>query len=345
MGEDPYALAWMALTAAALDDPKALEVTEQIVGRLQALAEPSRGELFWRLRANTPFFGWGRAGRFETTALAVQALAAHRHLWRPGSRKTKLVEEQIQQGLAFLLLNKDGSGTWASTQASLQTLRGLTAVMPPQTGQDETQVADLASPTLGGRPLVPSPKTTPGEVGPRRWLLPLTAGDHTLKLPRLGTGPWTLVQTRLHHVLPWPSETATSQDLHFTVRCPTTHLDIGQSTSCEVEILRLRERGLGMMIAEVGLPPGAEVDQVALRRAVEDRSIQHFEVWPGRLVLYVWPQAEGLTLRIPWRPRLALRAKGRPSRLYDYYNPDANVVLPPLAFEVRPVLDADDGLR
>ena len=91
-----------------------------------------------------------------------------------------------------------------------------------------------------------------------------------------------------------------------------------------------------MMIAEIGLPPGAEIDTQALRQAMRDHGLQHFEVWPGRLVLYVWPRAEGLQLSIPWRPRLALRAKARPSILYDYYNPESRVVLAPTSFEVRP---------
>ena len=30
---------------------------------------------YWTLETNTPFYGWGLAGRVETTALVVQALA------------------------------------------------------------------------------------------------------------------------------------------------------------------------------------------------------------------------------------------------------------------------------
>ncbi len=347
VGEDPYALAWMVLTATSLDEPDSADSARQTVRRLQALATPSDGDLFWQLRANTPFHGWGDAGRFETTALAVEALATGQHLWRPGSREAETLKQQLNGGLTFLLLNKGGDGTWASTQASLRVLRSLAATIPDDPGGPVIPVAaipdavipDAAIPLFDDAPL---PAVAVGDKGPQRWTLPLGPGQHTLTWPGRASRRWTLVQTRLHHFRPWEtagrSSTSPSaeRDLHFTVQCPTGPLQIGEPTSCQVEIQRLRHRGLGMMIAEIGLPPGAEIDTQALRQAMRDHGLQHFEVWPGRLVLYVWPRAEGLQLSIPWRPRLALRAKARPSILYDYYNPESRVVLAPTSFEVRP---------
>ena len=36
-----------------------------------------------------------------------------------------------------------------------------------------------------------------------------------------------------------------------------------------------------------------------------------------------------------FRPRFALKAKAAPSRIYDYYNPEAGVVVEPASFVVR----------
>lgn len=336
VGEDPYALAWMILTAGHLGDAASQETTRRNLRRLQALAEPSDGDLFWRLRANTPFYGWGAAGRFETTALAVEALADGRHVWPSGSQEADALGRQLSRGLSFLLFNKGGDGSWATTQASLRVLRSLQKAMPdiPDGGRGEGSM----TPSLNGAAL---PAVATSKANPRRWTLPLSPGEHVLQVPGHETFGWRLVQTRLHHVRPWQSPSTSTEphkDLHFSVQCPTEPLRVGVITACQVEILR-RTRGSGMMIAEIGLPPGAEVDREALRRAMEHKIIQHFEEWPGRLVLYTWPRAEGLKLSLPWRPRLALRAKARPSMLYDYYNPDSRVVLAPPSFVVEPAIE------
>jgi hypothetical protein len=46
-----------------------------------------------------------------------------------------------------------------------------------------------------------------------------------------------------------------------------------------------------MMLAEVGLPPGADVDRSSLDSAVADsgRDLQSYEVHPDRVAFYLWP--------------------------------------------------------
>src|SRR5689334_3680477 len=65
---------------------------------------------------NTPFYGWGLAGRIETTALAVQAL---------GAARLGDFESLAGQGLLFLLRSKDRFGVWHSTQAMVNALDAL----------------------------------------------------------------------------------------------------------------------------------------------------------------------------------------------------------------------------
>jgi len=49
----------------------------------------------------------------------------------------------------------------------------------------------------------------------------------------------------------------------------------------------------------------------------------------------VWPTAGGTKFKFRFRPRFAIHAKSAPSLLYDYYNPDANVVVAPVNFNVQ----------
>jgi hypothetical protein len=85
-----------------------------------------------------------------------------------------------------------------------------------------------------------------------------------------------------------------------------------------------------MVIAEVGLPPGAEVD----RGTLDEAAVDSYEVAPDHVTFYVWPQANDTKFAFTFRPRYAIRAVSAPSVLYDYYNPDARVVLPPVPLAV-----------
>lgn len=91
-----------------------------------------------------------------------------------------------------------------------------------------------------------------------------------------------------------------------------------------------------MLIAEVGLPPGAGVDRSSLEKAMNQSSwaLSQYDIVPDRLVLYLWPTAGGSSISFAFRPRIALDALTAPSRVYDYYNPDAEAVLAPTRFKV-----------
>jgi hypothetical protein len=98
-----------------------------------------------------------------------------------------------------------------------------------------------------------------------------------------------------------------------------------------------------MMIAEIGLPPGADVDRRVLDDVVNNSgwTVSHYDILPDRLVLYLWPNAGGTKLTFKFRPRYGLKARTAPSVLYDYYNPEALVALPPADFNVKAIPQSD----
>jgi hypothetical protein len=70
---------------------------------LARLAHNEGTTTYWNLETNTtPFFGWGTAGRLETTALAVEALAKLESLGNDPA-----LAEQVNRGLQYLLTHKD----------------------------------------------------------------------------------------------------------------------------------------------------------------------------------------------------------------------------------------------
>src|SRR5262249_14805155 len=90
------------------------------LARLESLAHASAGGKFvwWEqpAGAQTTFYGSGRAGSIETTALA--ALAKIKAAYEPRTRP---------RALAWLAAQKDATGTWQSTQATVLALKALLA--------------------------------------------------------------------------------------------------------------------------------------------------------------------------------------------------------------------------
>ncbi len=104
---------------------------------------------------------------------------------------------------------------------------------------------------------------------------------------------------------------------------------------CHVQAERIGFRGYGMMIAEVGLPPGADVERDSLEAVRNFAGIQAYEVQPDRVVFYVWPSAGGSQFTFRFRLRYRMDAMTTQSVIYDYYNPDARATVAPTRFMVR----------
>jgi len=170
-------------------------------------------------------------------------------------------------------------------------------------------------------------------------------GDNTIVV-RSGTSSSTAnVQAVAEYYTPWGEQSRTESEafgsndvLRMAVTFDRTSVKPGEEVHAKVDAERIGSRGWGMMIAEVGLPPGVDVDRSTLEAAVanSDWSLFRYDVLPDRVVLYLWPKAGGTNLTFSFRPRYGMQAHTGPSLLYDYYNPDARVVLRTIDFNVRP---------
>jgi hypothetical protein len=91
-----------------------------------------------------------------------------------------------------------------------------------------------------------------------------------------------------------------------------------------------------MLLAEAGLPPGAEVDRESLAKLLSEGTVSRYEIQPDRIVFYTWSwKPGGLRFHFRFTPRYAVHAKAAPALLFDYYNPDERVSLPPQTFIVN----------
>jgi len=65
-----------------------------------------------------------------------------------------------------------------------------------------------------------------------------------------------------------------------------TALQTGDAVSCTVETERVGFHGYGMMLAEIGLPPGAEVERQSLDAAMtaSGYALGSYDILPDRVV-------------------------------------------------------------
>jgi hypothetical protein len=361
--DDSYLIASYALAAA---DAGEWEAAARATSRLVALARQNGAGSYWEQSADTPFHGWGLAGRIETTALAVQAL--DRVCGRPGAVCESEKDEGrgeagqtsgLQRGvgtrrlldraLVFLLRNKDRYGVWYSTQATINVFDALLSAAAAG-GEaavrrgGEAGAADVARVFVNGRrageiALPPSDRATAPlalDLSPF-----LGAGDNRVEIRRAGPARHAQAQLVTTFYVPWAarkdSADAAPGALRLAVAYDRADAGINEEVTCSVEAERAGGRGGGMMLAEVGLPPGADVDRASLERAMQESgsALSRYDVLPDRLVVYLWPHAGPARFRFKFRPRYGLNALTAPSQLYDYYNPEARAVVRPTRFVVR----------
>lgn len=311
-------------------DADRTDLAEPAIRRLSELARDEEGTAYWALRANTPFHGWGRAGQVETTDLILSALARWQRL---GANSVDL-KPLIQRGALFLLKNTNSSGAWSSSQATVRALLALIEITPAVAQHDPPDIEILLNGASAGRIRLGRQHTISGPVIVQvsRFVHP---GANELSIRSQGTEPIEL-QFNASWYEPW-TRPHDASDFAMHTELSTTKAAVNEAVTYRVHITRPAFRGYGMMIAEIGLPPGAEVDRGTLAAIIGDpkTGVDSFEVAPDHVTFYVWPRASDLSFQFIFRPRFTMRARMAQSVLYDYYNPDERALLVPQIFGVN----------
>jgi hypothetical protein len=329
---EPYTLAEFAIATSRFGDK---QHASDAISKIIKLATSEHSGMYWVLEHNTPFYGWGHAGRVESTAMAVLALAT--------VDPTDETRRFVDAGTLWLLQQKDRYGVWYSGQATVDVLSALLKGI--DTNASRNPDARLAAAVNGKN--VPlgggwSPTSdAPAIIDISELIKP---GDNTIVVQNGSTLSSASVQVVAEYYIPWngaavaeATRPGDSGALRLAVKFDKTEARAGEEVRCSVEAERIGSRGWGMMIAEIGLPPGSDVDRRVLDKVVSNSgwTVSRYDVLPDRLVLYLWPNAGGTQLTFAFHPRYGLKARTAPSVLYDYYNPEALVALPPADFNIK----------
>ncbi len=334
---DPYSNALRLMLAVQSGDSAAIyRQRAELIGA----AERQNNGAHWEFDGYSPFYGWGSAGRLETTAMVMTALQ---------SAGNQFDEKLETEALLYLLQNRDGYGVWLSGQATARVLKALVpvAVKQLQTAAPQNFALLVNGRALSGEQsealkvdsqLLDAPRT----IDLTSMIQP---GTNTLEFSGTSDAALANAQVTTQFYVPWKPEasdkTKTTSSgknfgFDFAYNCNAADAKVGQPISCTVSARRFGSQSYGMMLAEVGLPPGADVDRASLSKLLANWTISRYELQPDRIVFYLWSsRAEGQTFSFQFTPRYAIRAKAAPASLTDYYNPEMQAVLAPQTFDVK----------
>jgi hypothetical protein len=332
---DPYVV---ALSVLALIRGGHREAAAPLVDGLVKTAHMKDGKAYWELSGNTLFHSWGLPGQVEVTALVLRAL--HAFSTQDDQSST---HELTNQGLIFLARAQDHHGVWYSGQTTWNVLSVMLELAKRPSGDDQPVEARIfVNGRLTKTVAIPKEKRSTGPI-----YLDLTGsiatGRNKIEIQIAKAIALAGAQASANYYVPWnmaadreASKPEGRQALHLAVHFDKTQARPGEPIDCQVEVERVGRQGWGMMLAEIGVPPGADVDRGSLESAVaaSGSELNHYEVLPDRIVVYVWPRAGGTKFHFSFKPRFEMRAYGAPSTLYDYYNPEAYVAIAPEMFHI-----------
>ncbi|MBE7483539.1 MAG: hypothetical protein HS104_26615 [Polyangiaceae bacterium] len=314
--DDPYAL---ALVGNALSSGGRKEAAAVRAKALSGFVKRDGGLAHWESPGRGLTQSYGVSLAVETTGLAAQLLA------RSGSDKGL-----YKEALGWLVSKRDALGLWPSTAATISAMRALLHDAAPGTAGNQTvrvrahgelvREVRFDKGALDVHQLVSlSDRVRPGE------------NAIELEAPEGSDIAYQLVGT---HYLPWSSAAAVAAlPIVLRVDYGSRQVTPGKTLEVTAEARWNAVRPSGMVLLELGVPPGFEVESDDLERLVRDQKVARYSITSRGVILYLDQIAQLSPAKLGFRLRALypVRAAAPASVAYAYYEPDAR-------FETRPVL-------
>lgn len=316
--KDDYVLANVSL---ALYKSGEKEMAKIVAEKLVKTAQSSPEGKFWDT-GNTPFHAWGKAASVETTALVLQSILPFSNEKDFGNAYTS--------GLAFIIKNKDYYGVWYSTQTTVNVLDMLILAQEKAKFKGNNEKTEIF---VNGKKVQEVLLNESGLRNPTILDISqfLTALENTVEIKGTGNSPLTMAQIVTSHFSEWKDAKLDSEYFQMKVNFDKTQAKIGEEITCNVEIER-KNNANGMVLAEIGIPPGADVDRGSLEKS---KGVDSYDILPDKIVVYFWSGKEKKNFSFSLKPRYGINALSSSSLVYDYYNPEAKAIVSPVKFEVK----------
>jgi hypothetical protein len=321
--DDAYALALAvnAMVAADPDDKEAKELLRRLDGL--KIEDKKTGTVHWEPKGKTAVHGGGNAAMIETTSLILY-----------GMIKAGMYPATVNKGLAWISQQKDGFGTFQSTQATILAFKALLAaeegrapdvegnIVVSVAGREETlmitpedsdvlRLIDFKSQTSTGANKVEI--NAPEDMG----LMYQVVGIYHV--------PWNKVRKLEQRPL-----------LSLDLKYDRTNLKTDDILTAKVTAEYHGDKATDMVILDLGIPPGFKLLPEALDKIKLDKVIEKYTTTGRQITVYVrrMERDKPLTFSYQLKAKFPVKAQTPTSTAYEYYNPDIKVEVQPVQIEV-----------
>ena len=309
--DDAYVLALVANALNALD-PEGHDALPYL-DRLDALKRTTDdGRLVcWEQPAGgrTAFYGAGRGGQVETTALAALALLHRNHS-----------PETTRRALAWLVKQKGDAGTWSSTQATVLALKALVAGTGQPAGDGERRIT-LSWDGEKREIVIPADQA---EVMKQIDLSAgLKPGTHRLTLTETTRTAAGFQVSFRYHV---PDAAAPEQKEALDVRLTFDRgeVRVGETVQVTATVTNRMKQAAPMVVLEVPIPAGFAFEGDDLAAQLAAGKIDRYQAGTHSVVVYLRGLEAGRSLEMKYglRATMPVKVSVPVARAYEYYDPD-----------------------
>ena len=230
--------------------------------RLKSLSHHQENANYWSLETNTPFYGWGGRGT-GTTALVLRLSN------RPPARRRSNCGVVCRY--LVLLRNQDQYGIWYTRSHDQRTHAIRNGSASPV--RHEPRIVRHCTSGWNSWPKSRChPNASVAAAGTSRNFLAGQSRHHGDPRRWRTEGVGATRSHLLHPVDPVHGKSGagarkrTAEALRLSVKYDKTNASVGEAITCTVKAERVDFRGYGMMLAEIGLPPGAESTELHSKR-------------------------------------------------------------------------------
>ena len=311
--DDPYTLALVANAIAGIDEKHA--ELGGYLDRLEALKQTSDDgkRVWWKQgeRGRTAFYGSGRSGEIETTAMCALGLL-----------KTRRYPASTRGALNWLVEQKDAAGTWHSTQATVLSLKALLAGSGAALGEETTRKINIALDEKVIRAL---------EIGADQADVmqqielsdSLQPGDNHLSL-RETTDTGTGYQVTFYYHVDDEAGQRTDEPLSIEIAYDRQRLNVDETVTAVATVTNNLTETAPMVILDLPIPGGFTIEPGELDELAGSGKIAKYQLTARQAIVYLRGLERGAQLELRYRLRATMPVKVTvpAAQAYEYYNPD-----------------------
>ncbi len=329
--KDPYMLALVAQALVAWN--KDAKETIAVLDRARDIAVPEEKEaICWQPKIATACYAHGDSSAIETTAMFAQAFT-----------KANRYPDVVTKALAYLTRKKDARGAWGSTQATIQALKAFNLALAQAGKETDATVTVL----VNGKE-TQKLKITPKDADVLRLVdcgAQTKAGENKVELKFEGKGAM-LYQVVGRYWMPWDAPHPLMEGRPMPLPAPIgdgrpafavsvdydkDKLETEDLVTAKVSVKNATGGAANMVVVDLGIPPGFQVQTDALDKLVADKKITRYDLTGRQIILYFEKLAGGKNFEFSYqlKAKYPVVVQTPRSRAYAYYNPEQQGIAKP----------------